>query len=230
MGYLPKPSDDESELWSMVSDLFGATTLIFLVLFILAAALVGDPIMKNVRAELEAVKKQNAQLILEVERLKKEEEKYKKNVEAVLTLSAAPWAVVMKADVADQQTSRFELMVMDPLGGRITTSVDHSVMLSNRGASWISAGAEQIVAQDDAAVQAGGVYPGIYRVFLIYQKGNSKRDKIHFRLGKKNAAGAMEVVHQAVIELNSIQAVEASQRVFQFEVDERGQISGIKKF
>lgn len=225
--------DDESELWSSVSDLFGAMSLIFLVLFLLTAALVGDRDTATVRAEMNLERQQNAVLQAKIEsleqQLKQLKEQHKKTEESIVPLSAVEWAIVMKVELGDAATSRYELLVVDPLGGQITNTLDKSAILSNRGASWISVGAEQIVAQDSNVLESGAIYAGTYKVRLIRQKGNERRDSIQFKLGKKTASGGMELVHQQTIEFNRIQAVETTSEVFEFDVDAAGKIGKIRR-
>ena len=229
--------DDDSDLWSSISDLFGAMTLIFLVLFLLAAALVGDRTVTTVREELVELKRKNIVLLDEIERLEKEldrrrteTEKYKKTAESVVSLSAVVWAVVMKADVADPATARYELMVLDPIGGRISDSIDESFILSNRGASWVSVGAEQIIAQDADRLDTDAIYPGTYKVLVVYQKGNEETDRVTFQLGKRTSSGGMEELHKIVLSFDQLQPLEESLRVFQFEVDSSGGISNIRNY
>ncbi|RMF13759.1 MAG: hypothetical protein D6761_10565 [Candidatus Dadabacteria bacterium] len=220
---------DESELWSAVSDLFGAISLIFLVLFLLAAALVGDPDTSNVKAEITKLKRQNIVLLDEVERLQKELDRRRSETkthsnEGVIALSSIDWAIILSTKLADPDTVRYELQVIDPAGGQITPTKDRSDLLSNRGASWASAGAEQIIAHDRPRDRPRSASAGDYTVRLTWQKGNGRTDTVTIRLVTLTDEGRLKTVHQRQMTFSRAQPLEQTIDVFAFKVDNKGRV------
>ncbi len=222
---------DDAELWAAVSDLFGAMKMIFIVLFMLAAALVGSRTIKTIRAENTTLRDEKNRLMAELEKLHEKHRELKKHDEtskSVIQISNVLQAVVMRPKMGNPGRAKYELLVEDPLGGIISRTQDRSTVLSNRGASWVSADAEQIVAEDASSSDTNRAFPGTYKVRLAYQKGSTDTDTVVFRVGQMQPDKTLKAVHETTRTYDQLRPIQTTIDVLEYTVDDAGRVSSVR--